>query len=182
MPEWGDLTAEGGKYEAATQDPPRAKDSYRACHGSVHTTDSGQTVGFDRYNKCYRPCSADGKKWGGGPQDVTTVGAELEDSALAGVYLKVLAAEGCLTELLKANGYHIRSLDRLRVVLTRINKRCNEVLIADMGKAEHARLKGLGKIVNLTGLTVNSEWKITPVRQKKEKDEAFAGIIKWMRR
>ena len=180
--DWGDLTGEGGKYEAATQDPPRAKSSYWACKGSVHTTDAGQTVGFDRYNKAYRPCNADGKSWKGGPQDVETVGAEMQDSAIAEAYIGLLKADGCLTELLKMNGYHVRSLDRLRVVLTRINKRCKEVLTDELGGDEYNRLKSQGRIANLTGLTVNGDWKITPVRQKKEKDEAFAGIIKWMRR
>ena len=182
MPDWKDATGEGGKYEAATQDPPRAKSSYWACEGSVHATDNGQTVGFDRYNKAYRPCNADGNKWQGGPNDVKPVGAEMTDSEVAEAYLQLLNNEGCLTELIKLNGYHVSSLDRLRVVLTRINKRCNEVIIDEIGKDEHSRLKAQGRIQNLTGVTVNSEWKITPVRQKKEKDEAFAGIIKWMRR
>jgi len=181
MPEWNDKTGEGGNYEEATQDPPRDKSSYWACHGSVHTTDAGQTLGFDRYNKAYRPCSADGKTWGGSPSDVTTIGVEMSDSAIANAYVKLLKSNGCLTELLKVNGYHNPSLDRLRVVITRINKRLNEILIAELGKAEHAKLKANGDISNLTGLKVNSEWRITPTRQKDEPDAAFANVIKWMR-
>ena len=102
------------------------------------------------------------------------------DSTIAKQYIKLVKSEGCLTEMLKFTGYNIRSLDRLRVVLTRINKRCNDMFKGKMGEDAWRKARLNGSISNLTGLNVNGDWKITPVRQKKEKDEAFADILAWM--
>jgi len=176
--DWGDLTVDGRKYDPEVQDPKRGRDSYLPCKGSVHATDNGQTVGYDRYNKCYRPC---GKDWTGGPGDVLPVGDKPNDSVIAKAYIELLKSGGCITELLKRTGYHHSSLTSLRVTLTRINKRCNDIVIKEVGRTEWARMRNADELNNLTGLKVQDGWKISPMRQKKEGDDAFSDVLAWMK-
>jgi hypothetical protein len=42
-------------------------------------------------------------------------------------------------------------------------------------------MRNADELNNLTGLKVQDGWKISPMRQKKEGDDAFSDVLAWMK-
>ena len=175
--DWKDVTAKGGKYDPETQDPKRPVQSYMPLE--VRTTSAGQKLGYDRYNKAFRPVGDDGN-WAGSPDDVIAIGEPPLDSAVAKEYIEQLKKGGDLLTLIEELGYHHAWVSNLRVTLTRISQRMNAMIKASMSAGDYLAMKRDEKIKGLTGLGIPNHCAIKAVRQKKESDSAFESVMSWM--
>jgi len=178
---WTDKTINGGPYDKNKPETARGQSTYWACEGSVTTTSKGQVIGFDRYNKCFRPCSEDGKQWAGSPEDVQPTGDMPTETQIGEYYVTLLSDGKCFTDLIAYTGYKLNSIDRCRVVLSRINTRLKKMLIAEHGEKRVYELIDAKKLKMLTGVEVQKGYKIKKASgTAKQSDEEYGTLLNFV--